>query len=69
MINEFNFLMNLFFFFFQSLVEYAESLGYSSTSYCIMTTYPRKPLSDTTKTMTEAGLTHDIVLVIDDIDD
>lgn len=53
-------------FILQALFDFAAALGFSSTEYCIMTTYPRKPLLNTAQTLTEAGLTQDVVLVVDD---
>ncbi|XP_048580839.1 UBX domain-containing protein 8-like [Nematostella vectensis] len=53
----------------QDLYQYAEFLGYSSSQYVIMSTYPRKPLNNQSVTFAEASLTQDVVLVIDEIDE
>jgi len=49
------------------LFAFVEWLGYSPSSHVILTTYPRRQLSDATQTFTEAGLTHDTALVLEEI--
>ena len=58
---------NAFFFPLQMLFAFVEWLGYSPSSHVILTTYPRRQLSDVTQTFTEAGLTHDTALVLEKI--
>lgn len=48
------------------LFAFVEWLGYSPSSHVILTTYPRRQLSDVTQTFTEAGLTHDTALVLEE---
>ncbi|KAL9979674.1 hypothetical protein ACROYT_G017374 [Oculina patagonica] len=48
------------------LFAFAEWLGYSPSRHVILTTYPRKQLSDVTQTLKEAGLTHDTALVLEE---
>jgi len=49
------------------LFTFADWLGYSPSRHVILTTYPRKQLSDVTQTLQEAGLTHDTALVLEEI--
>ncbi|KAJ7380793.1 UBX domain protein 8 [Desmophyllum pertusum] len=49
------------------LFTFAEWLGFSPSRHVILTTYPRKQLSDITQTLNEAGLTHDTALVLEEI--
>lgn len=49
------------------LFAFVESLGYSPSRHVILTTFPRKQLSDVTQTFSEAGLTHDTALVLEEI--
>lgn len=49
------------------LFAFVELLGYSRSRHVILTTYPRRQLSDDTQTFIEAGLTHDTALVVEEI--
>ncbi|PFX13999.1 UBX domain-containing protein 8 [Stylophora pistillata] len=49
------------------LFTYADWLGYSPSCHAILTTYPRKQLSEVQQTLCEAGLTHDTALVLEEI--
>lgn len=49
------------------LFTYADWLGYSPSRHIILTTYPRKQLSEAEQTFSEAGLTHDTALVLEEI--
>ena len=49
------------------LFAFVELLGYSPSRHVILTTYPRRQLSDDTQTFSEAGLTHDTALVVEEI--
>ena len=61
------FIPNLLLFNLQVLFTYADWLGYSPSRHVILTTYPRKQLSEVEQTFNEAGLTHDTVLVLEEI--
>jgi len=49
------------------LFTFANCLSYSPSRHAILTTYPRKGLSDVTQTLHEAGLTHNIALVLEEM--
>ena len=61
------FIPNLLLFYLQVLFTYADWLGYSPSRHIILTTYPRKQLSEAEQTFSEAGLTHDTALVLEEI--
>lgn len=49
------------------LFAFADWLGYSPSCHVILTTYPRQQLSDVFQTLSEAGLTHDTALVLEEV--
>ena len=53
--------------FSQDLVTFATSLGFPPSRYAILQTFPRQSLSSVTQTFEEAGLTHDVALVVEEL--
>ena len=49
------------------LFTYADWLVYSPSRHIILTTYPGKQLSEVEQTFSEARLTHDAALVLEEI--
>ena len=49
------------------LFTYADWLVYSPSRHIILTTYPGKQLSEVEQTFSEARLTHDTALVLEEI--